>query len=89
MVFNFGRTDYNEQFGGTDDPDAEPVFLLRGKDMASARAVRAWVKGAKDYGAQDDILIQANEHATRMQRYAESNEDRRPADLERSGAGEG
>lgn len=80
MAFNFGRADYNEQFGGTDEPDAEPVFLLRGKDMASAAAARQWVKGAKDYGATDDVLISGNEHAMRMQRYAEEHE-RKPADL--------
>jgi hypothetical protein len=79
MAYNFGRADYNEEFGGTDDLDAEPVFLLRGKDPASARAVRFWVSMASDYGVNTELLISANDVARRMEAYA-LEAGRKPAD---------
>jgi hypothetical protein len=76
---DFGRTDYNEKFGGSTDEGAEPVFLLRGKDPAAARAVRAWVSMASDHGVSADLLVSANEVARRMEAYA-LEAGRKPAD---------
>lgn len=69
---DFGRADYNEAFyGAAERPeDAEPVFLLRGKDPASAAAVRAWVSMAGDYGVDPEMLKAANVHAARMAAYS-------------------
>jgi hypothetical protein len=69
---DFGRADYNKAFFGAPErpDDAEPVFLLRGKDPAAARAVRAWVSMAGDYGTDAEMLKAANLHAVRMEAYA-------------------
>lgn len=61
------RTDY--QGKGLDeiisDPN-EPVFVIRGQDLVSGDAVRAWAQLAKDKGAATDIIQSALEHADRM-----------------------
>lgn len=50
-------------------PEGEPVFLLRGKDLAAPEAVRAWAFAARGLGASDDIVDLAYAWADEMERY--------------------
>lgn len=50
-------------------PEDEPVFLIRGKDLAAPTAVRLWVDVARSKGAHQDILDAALGQATAMERY--------------------
>lgn len=47
-------------------PADEPVFLIRGQDVAGGDAVRAWADLAEAAGAAPDILAIAREHAAKM-----------------------
>ena len=64
------RPDYNR----IQDPagliaDDEPVFLIRGTDVAGPEAVRAWADIAKAYGASVQIVELARSHADEMAAY--------------------
>lgn len=50
-------------------PENEPVFLLRGKDVAAPAAIEAWIAEAKKYGAKDDILEAAEKQVDLMRAY--------------------
>lgn len=51
------REDYNRiQDPENIIPENEPVFLLRGKDVAAPHAIEAWIEKAKMYGASENIL---------------------------------
>lgn len=61
------REDYNRiQDPENLIPDNEPVFLLRGKDVAAPAAIEAWIKEAKKYGAKQNILQAAQGQADKM-----------------------
>lgn len=47
-------------------PRDEPVFLVRGQDMAGGATVRGWTGFAKAYGADPAIVDSAREHAAKM-----------------------
>lgn len=47
-------------------PKDEPVFLIRGQDVVSGDAVRAWADLAERSGADAGILQIAREHADKM-----------------------
>lgn len=49
-------------------PD-EPVFVIRGQDVVSGDAVRAWADLAERAGAAPDIVWSARQHAMRMDDY--------------------
>ena len=51
-------------------PADEPVFLLRGQDIAAHVAVRAWANAAQSLGASPEIVRMAVEHAHKMQGWA-------------------
>ena len=47
-------------------PKDEPVFLIRGQDVAGGDAVRVWADLAAERGANADILQAARDHAVKM-----------------------
>lgn len=47
-------------------PDAEPVFLIRGQDVAGPAAVLCWAKIAEKLGASPDIVTAARLQAQEM-----------------------
>jgi hypothetical protein len=64
------RPDYNRiQDPENLIPENEPVFLLRGKDVAAPAAIEAWIQEAKKYGAKDNILEAAQSQADLMRAY--------------------
>lgn len=50
-------------------PIDEPVFLIRGKDLAAPVAVRAWADEAERIGASADIVRAARAMADFMHSY--------------------
>ncbi len=51
-------------------PADEPVFLLRGQDLAAPSAVRAWARRAKEIGASQEIVDMAIDQAGAMEDWA-------------------
>lgn len=61
------REDYNRiQDPENKIPEDEPVFLLRGKDVAAPAAIEAWCEEAKKHGADDNIIEDARKQADKM-----------------------
>lgn len=61
------RADYNRiQDPHKKIPDDEPVFLLRGQDMATPAAMGAWLVEAERIGAKSDILDAVRYHLGRV-----------------------
>lgn len=50
-------------------PEDEPVFLIRGKDVAGPMAVDAWADIAESVGASESIVAHARSHAKEMRAY--------------------
>lgn len=50
-------------------PEDEPVFLIRGRDMAAPGAVEAWANLAEALGADANIVTAARNHAALMRQY--------------------
>jgi hypothetical protein len=50
-------------------PDDEPVFLVRGQDVAGPETLRAWCRIAAAAGAEMDILNLVEDHANRMEAW--------------------
>lgn len=50
-------------------PADEPVFLLRGQDVAAPAAILAWVDEARAQGADPDIIDKALGQADAMIKY--------------------
>jgi hypothetical protein len=64
------REDYNRiQDPAGLIPEDEPVFLIRGQDVAAGEAVRAWAALAAKAGATADILNAAMDHADKMDEW--------------------
>jgi hypothetical protein len=66
------RSDYNERFqdaAGLVPPD-EPVFLIRGQDIAGHGAVRAWARLHHLNGGSDIVYQLAMRHADKMESWA-------------------
>jgi hypothetical protein len=65
-----GRRDYDRiQDPAGLIPVDEPVFLLRGQDVAAPRAIRAWMTYARHGGASDNILDAAERQIHEMERW--------------------
>ena len=68
------REDYNRiQDPDGKIPEAEPVFLIRGQDVAGPDAVLHWAKLAESRGACVDIVQSAREQALRMRDWQRLN----------------
>lgn len=64
------REDYNRiQDPANLIPENEPVFLLRGQDAAAPSAIEAWIAKARQFGAKENILKAAQDHADLMRIY--------------------
>ena len=65
------RGDYNSRIQDSSGliPADEPVFLLRGCDLAAPAAIRAWVAEAGALGADPDMLQAALGHADAMEQW--------------------
>lgn len=50
-------------------PMDEPVFFLRGQDIAAPDTVRHWAREANALGARSDIVSAAYEQANEMERW--------------------
>jgi len=50
-------------------PDDEPVFLLRGQDVAAPDAVEFWANEVERYGGRADIVKSAREQAQKMREW--------------------
>ena len=51
-------------------PDDEPVFLLRGQDISSGPAVRAWADDVEQRGGDAELVQRVREWAKEMEMYA-------------------
>lgn len=61
------RKDYNRiQDPKNIIPADEPVFLLRGQDVASPKTIRFWACVARELGAKQDIIDAALAQADKM-----------------------
>ncbi len=62
------RDDYNSRIQDTEGkiPEDEPVFLIRGQDMAGPGAVRAWAELNEALGGDADLTTSAYAQAERM-----------------------
>lgn len=64
------REDYNRiQDPAGLIPEDEPVFLIRGQDVAAPNAVRAWAREATRCGADRAIVEAAEEQADAMEEW--------------------
>lgn len=43
-------------------PDDEPVFLIRGQDLAAIPAAEAWCEAAHELGAEPEIIATVRRH---------------------------
>ena len=50
-------------------PEGEPVFLIRGQDVAGPETVLAWADLAEDHGASSEIVEMARLQALRMKQW--------------------
>ena len=72
------RDDYNRiQDPAGKIPDDEPVFLIRGQDVVSGDAVRAWADLNDDAGGDPEASRLAREQADRMDAWS----PKKPCDL--------
>lgn len=61
------REDYNRiQDPAGLIPEDEPVFLLRGQDIAAPAAVEAWAAAAQQHGADHALITAALKQAAAM-----------------------
>jgi hypothetical protein len=58
------RKDYQERIQDAAGliPDDEPVFLIRGQDLAAIPAARAWCNAADNLGADQAIIRAVEAH---------------------------
>ena len=64
-------------------PENEPVFLIRGQDVVSGDAVRAWANLAESNGADPVIVESARNHAELMDKWPK----RKPLTCDRGNPG--
>lgn len=66
------RSDYNLRIQDSENiiPEREPVFVLRGQDIAAHGAVRAWAHQHQLNGGSDVVYRLAMEHADKMEAWA-------------------
>lgn len=50
-------------------PENEPVFLIRGQDLAAPAALRAYASLAHEIGASNDLVMRVLNHARLMEEW--------------------
>ena len=50
-------------------PQEEPVFLIRGQDLAGAETLRFWARKNLEVGGDSELSFLAEAHALRMERW--------------------
>lgn len=65
----YGREDYDQRSPFSDIPDDEPVFVIRGRDLAGPRALRAYAMEASRAGADRAVVLSVERHAAAMEDY--------------------
>ena len=73
------RKDYNR----IQDPkgligEEEPVFLLRAKDRLAPNVVRYWAILLKNYGGDKDLVLRAEQWASKMEEWQKEHECKIP-----------
>ena len=64
------RPDYDRiQDPANKIPEDEPVFLIRGQDVTSARTLRYWAAINQEIGGDPQLIEQALDHADLMQKW--------------------
>lgn len=64
------RDDYNRiQDPEGKIPENEPVFLIRGQDLAAPDTLREWAKLAHQNGADNAIINKVLDHARAMEKW--------------------
>jgi hypothetical protein len=53
-------------------PEDEPVFLVRGQDVAGPATCRAWADEAERLGAKPDIVARVRQHAEAMEDWQQT-----------------
>lgn len=58
------RADYNERIQDSAGliPDDEPVFLVRGQDLAALATIDAWIDEARRVGAEPEMIESGFHH---------------------------
>lgn len=73
------REDYNRiQDPAGLIPENEPVFLIRGQDLAAPQTLREWARVAEAYGADKEICKAALRQADEMVEYQRSQQFKIP-----------
>ena len=62
-------------------PEDEPVFLIRGQDIAAPVAIHAWANAAEALGASPEIVRLARRHATMIISYQKRTGEHKVPDL--------
>lgn len=76
------RKDYNRIQDPTGlIPEDEPVFLLRGQDVAAPSTLRHWAEVNDLMGGDPNASVLAREHAQAMEEWQETVSGPRCADL--------
>lgn len=74
------RADYDERIQDSAGliPDDEPVLLIRGQDICAVAAVDAWLKAARELGADEATIAAVQRHRLRVVEWQESNAAKLP-----------
>lgn len=65
----FGRDDYDQRTPFGDIPADEPVFVIRGRDVAGPDTLRAYAMAASKAGAARRLVLSVERHASAMEEY--------------------
>jgi hypothetical protein len=71
MTANAGRPDLDRLVRAQHIPQAEPVFLTRGRDPAAPAAVRAWAVAYYALGGEAAVIEEALQQADRLEAWPE------------------
>lgn len=64
------RDDYSHiQDPNNKIPENEPVFLIRGQDLAGPDTLRSWCIFAHKNGASNDIINKVLDHSRKMEQW--------------------
>lgn len=73
------RPDYDRiQDPAGEIPESEPVFLIRGQDLAGPETLRAYAVNAHRAGASNDLIAATLDQARRMEEWQRVNARKTP-----------